>query len=86
MEERVLSMYKALGSVPTHPIPLPSKERKTRSNFTWELFVCLQGGVWWTGPGLHVLKKKAGRMNLVYFVCFTYVTEHYELYTILCND
>lgn len=85
MEEHVLSTYKALGSVPTHPIPLPSKT-KTRLNFTLELFLFLQGGVWWTGPGLHVLEKKAGRMNLVYFVCFTYVTERYELYTILCND
>lgn len=33
-----------------------------------------------------VLEEKAGRINLLYFVCFTYVTERYELYTILCND
>lgn len=84
----MLSMYKALCSVPTHLIPpaLQKKKRKTRSNFTWELFVFLQGGVWWTGPGLRVLEEKAGWINLLYFVCFTCVTECYELYTILCND
>lgn len=84
----MLSMYKALASVPTHPTP-PALQKKKKNQIEFPLgpfCISPRRGMVDRDRTSCVLEEKAGRINLLYFVCFTCVTERYELYTILCND